>query len=407
MMKRTALALVLIPLVRSVAAQTPPASGSDDPLDFALTLYRRTAAINPGANALVSPFSAREAVGLAYIGARGATADGLAEALRAGGRGEFAESARKTRAALRGADPAVTVEIANSLWLRSDWRFLDSYEERARRGFDAEVFRRDFSPQTSAEADAWVSQKTEGRITRIVDRLDPAADVGVLLNAVYFKGVWRQAFDRSRTKARNFHLASGAVVQRPRMQFGDDRFSGDGEKFAYAEDADLQAVRLPYGSGRVAMIVILPAKTSGLAALTGRLNGNWWRALRARMTPRSGDVELPRFKFDTSTSLVGPLSAMGAQRAFDRRHADFRDMAEAVRPEDMLYISQVRQKAMIEVDEDGTVAAAAASAVMSIRGSMTSGPTPFSFIVDRPFLFAIEDSRTGTLLFVGSVQDPG
>lgn len=169
----------------------------------------------------------------------------------------------------------------------------------------------------------------------------------------------------------------------------------------------MQALSLPYGSGRLKMILVLPAKSSTVAALNSKLNGSWWRTLRTRMKPRAGVVEIPRFKFKTAMNLNAPLSAMGASTAFDRRRADFRDMAEAKRPADMLYISRVFQKAEIEVNETGTIASAATSAVTAVVGSsMQQGPPPFVFIADRPFLFAIEDGGTGTLLFIGSVQDP-
>jgi serine protease inhibitor len=169
----------------------------------------------------------------------------------------------------------------------------------------------------------------------------------------------------------------------------------------------MQAVRLPYGSGRISMIVVLPAKTTTLAGLTDKLDGTWWRTLRTSLRDRDGDVELPRFKFETSMSLNRPLIAMGAAAAFDKTRADFRDMAPASRPDEMLHISEVQQTAMIEVDEKGTVAAAKTSVSMSLGAAMrVAPPPPFVFIADRPFLFAIEDSLTGTLLFVGSVQDP-
>jgi serpin B len=389
----------------AAAAQTVSLPASDDPIDFALTLYRKAAALKPGENALVSPYSAREAVGLAYIGSRGATADGLAAALRAGRPDDFLETAKKTRLEISSADPKTTIEVANSLWLRKEWKFLDSYVSKAKDAFSAEVFRRDFSPSTVAEADAWVSRRTHGKITKAVEKLEPS-EVAVLLNAVYFKGVWKRPFDKTKTRDEDFSLASGKVVRRPRMAFGPVTKRRESDRFDYAEDADVQAVRLPYGSGRIAMIVLLPAKGSSLAVLTGKLTGSWWRTLRSRLAERAGEVEMPRFKYGASMKLNDPLIEMGAAAAFDKARADFRDMAEARRPQDMLHISEVLQDAVIEVDEIGTVAAAKTSVSMMVGSSFHEEPPPFVFIVDRPFLFAIEDDVTGTLLFVGSVQDP-
>jgi serpin B len=373
----------------------------DDPVDFALTLYRQTAALKPGANALVSPYSAREAFGLAYLGARGKTADGLARALRAGRLEDFLAHSRRARAELAAADPETAIETANSLWLRANWKFRDSYAAKARDGFGAELFRRDFGPQTVKDADAWVSRKTHGKITEIVEKLD-RNDIAVLLNAVYFKGIWHWKFDKKLTEPKDFHLASGKTVQRPRMAMGDD----DKREFDYAEDGQLQAVRLPYGSDRLAMIVLLPREGTMLESLGAKLDGTWWHGLRARMEPRPGDVELPRFKFDATVELKAPLEAMGAGLAFDANRADFQDMAATRKAGQNLSIGKAVQKATIEVDEDGTVAAATTALTMMITGAMEQ-PQRFRFVADRPFLFAIEDGVTGTLLFVGSVQDPG
>jgi serpin B len=385
-------------------AQTLTIPASDDSTDFALTLYRKAAALRPGENALVSPYSAREAVGLAYIGARGATAEGLAKALRAGRPDDFLESVKKARGEISSADPKTIVEVANSLWLRSNWKFLDSYVARVKDGFGAEVFRRDFSPKTKAEADAWVSRRTHGKITKAVEKLDPL-DAAVLLNAVYFKGVWKRPFDKTKTRDEDFHLASGKVVRSPRMAFGPAK-EEESDRFDYAEDADMQAVRLPYGSGRLAMTVVLPAKGTTLAAIDRKLDGTWWRTLSARLEERRGEVELPRFKYGSSIKLNGPLIEMGAAEAFDKTRSDFRGMAEARRPEDRLFISEVRQTAVIEVDELGTVAAAKTSVSMMVGSAIRVEPPPFVFIADRPFLFAIEDTVSGTLLFVGSLADP-
>lgn len=399
----TPLAALFVGLTAS--AQTVSLPAPDDPADFALTLYRKAAELQTKGNTLISPYSAREAVGLAYLGARGETADGLAQALRAGRVDDFVAASRKTRAQLMAPDPKATVEVANSLWLRSDWKFLNSYVAKAKSGFGAEVFRREFNADTVAEADAWVSRKTHGKITKAVEKLD-AQDVAVLLNAVYFKGIWRSPFDKNRTAPQDFHLASGETVRRPRMILATGKGTGAPE-FEYAEHDGVQAVSLPYGSGRLAMVALLPAKESSLDALNGKLSGSWWRALRENMTPRRGHVELPRFKFETTLRLNGLLESMGASLAFDGGRADFRDMAVVRKPAERLYISDVEQTAVIEVDEEGTVAAAKTSALMhAIGASMSEPEPPFQFVADRPFLFAIEDSGTGTLLFVGAVRDP-
>jgi serpin B len=399
--------LSLVVLLSSFAAAGPISSSRiDDPIDFALTLYREVAKKSPGANVLVSPYSAREAVGLAYIGARGATADGLAQALSTGSTEDFLISAKKARREVRNADPSGAFGTANSLWLRADWRFLGSYVTRAQENFDADVFNRDFSPRTVSEADAWVSRRTHGAITRAVEKLDPL-DVAILLNAVYFKGSWKRPFDPKHTRDHDFRLASGEIVKRPRMMMFGRPEPGESAKFDYTENADMQAVRLRYRFGRLAMIVILPAKNTTLKSVADKFNGNTWRSMRDHLKPSTVVVELPRFKYSTSMRLNDALINMGAAIAFDAHRADFQDMAEMRRSDDRLHISAAQQTATIDVDETGTVAAAKTSAILQTKGDERyMGPTPINFIVDRPFLFAIEDTASGTLLFIGSVQDP-
>src|SRR6185312_13758848 len=170
-----------------------------------------------------------------------------------------------------------------------------------------------------------VSSKTHGKIKKAIDELDPA-DKAVLLNAVYFKGIWEHPFDKASTKVQDFTLASGKVVRSPRMtSSAASRRDPEAGSFGYAENHGLQAVRLPYGSGRISMIVVLPAKGTALTNLGSKADGAWWRSLRAELLPRAGRVELPRFKFEASEALNRPLIAMGAADAFDPERADFRD----------------------------------------------------------------------------------
>ncbi len=349
-------------------------------------------------NALVSPLGARRVFGMVYLGARGATETGLARALDAADPDAFAAGESSTRASLNLVGGSTTLEIADSVWLNSDWTMLDSWRRRCRTNFgDGELSRR-FGAGAVKDINAWVARRTHGRISRLIESLS-SDDKAVLLDAIYFKGLWSNPFPRRSTKIEDFHSSSGKVVRRPRMRVGGD--------FDYAETDGLQIVRLPYQDGRLSMTILLPAKGRRLEPLLAAMSGARWRGLLSRLKFTEGVVEIPRFKFDATVSLKAPLSALGAADAFDRARADFGAMARARRPEDRLYISRAEQKAVIAVDEKGTVAVAATGVVAETVGArMADMEHPFVFTADRPFLFAVGDRQTGALLFVGVVRDP-
>lgn len=377
-----------------------PASAAPDRAAFELGLYRQVAGASAGnESVLVSPYSVRQAVGLAYLGSREATREAIARAIQAGPAEDFARSEKAARGELLAADASIKLSIANGLFLKKGFPFRPAFVSSARDSFDAEIFEREFGPPALAELNGWVKTKTEGRIPSILNGFEPT-DRGVLLNAVYFKGNWTKQFSKKATEPGDFHPAGVAPFKHPFMtQRGG---------FSYAETPDWQAVRLPYGkSRRLGMILVLPARESSLADWRKGLTGESWRLLRGALAHREGLVKVPKFKFDATASLKEHLSSLGMSVAFDRMRADFRDMAEARTEADRLYISRVAHRAFIEVNEEGTEAAAATAVVMAAQGlEPEDDPPPFRFVADRPFFFAIEDERTGTLLFLGEQRRP-
>jgi serpin B len=213
-----------------------------------------------------------------------------------------------------------------------------------------------------------------------------------LINAIYFKGRWQDEFEKSLTEDGVFRSAGGGEKKVPMMNR-----SGS---FRYGEDASLQVVRLPYGGGRMAMYVFLPRTADGLGELLRTLDerslGEWAGKLRTL----DGDVTIPRFKIAYECGLASALKAMGMKSAFDAGSADFSGMSQQE-----LFISEVKHKAVVDVNEEGTEAAA----VTSIEMRVTSALAPmdrFSFVADRPFFFVIRDDATGALLFMGTLYDP-
>jgi serpin B len=240
-----------------------------------------------------------------------------------------------------------------------------------------------------------VSDKTNGKIETLFDRLE-AADVVVLANAVYFKGRWTEEFDKGKTWDQEFHRADGSAKQHPMMRQGGE--------YRYWQGEGLEMISLPYGEERFEMLVLLPGQDgAGLAGLVGRLSpdnlGRWLDSTRMR----DGNIVLPKFKHRCEKTLNEPLAGLGMDIAFDPARADFNGMLPA--PIDMpFFISEVLHKTFVEVNEEGTEAAA----VTGVKMALTAMPTEerFQMVCDHPFVYLIRDRETGAVLFVGTVLDP-
>lgn len=359
---------------------------------FGFELFAELAREDAGKNVFISPASVSIALTMLYNGAVGETREAMANTLALQGMSleEINRANAALMEALRGADPEVRLAIANSLWAAADAAFRSSFVQRNRAFYDAEVRAVDFDdPATLAQINGWVKEKTEGKIEEILSRLDPLTLL-VLINAIYFKGKWVEPFDEERTEERPFTLLDGSQKQHPMMsRFGSYRYYR-GEGF--------QAVRLPYGQGRVSMYVFLPDRGVGLEAFQRRLTAENWDGWMARFREMEGRVVLPRFKLSYGKTLNEALQVLGMGIAFEGR-ADFSDMCA-----ERAWISLVIHKTFVEVNEEGTEAAAA-TAVMMVMAVMAPQET-FEMIVDRPFFCAIRDDETGALLFMGAIVDP-
>ena len=342
----------------------------------------------PGGNIFISPLSISIALTMTYNGAVGETERAMAEVL------EIDEldldTVNHSNAALRNSlenpDPKVEISIANSIWSRQGIEFNPDFLERNQLFFGAEVATLDFSaPQTTGIINEWVDTNTNGKIEKIVDRIDPQTLL-FLINAIYFKGNWQDEFDKSQTRPGIFHLSDGSEKQVQMMR-------REGE-YPYFRGKHFEAAGLPYGDGRLSMYIFLPNRNSNLDEFLGGLNAENWTSWLAQFSKVGKDsmMILPRFKLEYEVNLNDTLKALGMEIAFDNR-ADFSGMGPN------LFISEVRHKTFVEVNEEGTEAAAATSVV----GATSVPPT---FRVDRPFFFAIYDAETQTILFMGTVTEP-
>lgn len=355
---------------------------------FAFGLLRTVVDSSEGRNVFLSPLSASMALGMTANGAAGET---RAEMLAALGFGDVPiesvnGSYRSLIDLLRGLDRTVDFRLANSIWYRADFPFSNAFLETGRQVFDAEVEPVTFDQATVDRINGWVEDATGGKITEMVGSLDPNT-VMILLNAIYFKGQWRRQFDPRQTADAPFTPATGAP-QTVKMMHADGAFP------AY-HGQTYDAVDLAYGASAFSMTVLLPKPGISADQLVASLHEAEWARLTSGLTGSFAVVRMPRFRLEFEKVLNGTLQALGMRRAFVDGEADFTAMSPTRGR--ALSISEVKQKSFVDVNEEGTEAAAATS--VSVR--VTSMPQ--SFRVDRPFVFAIRERLSGTILFVGRV----
>jgi len=362
---------------------------------FGFDLFQQLRRQEANKNVFFSPISVTVALAMTYNGAAGETKNAMARALKIEGMkdAELNRASHDLLKALKGSDPKIELAIANSLWARGGVRFNENFLASNRTFYGAEISTLDFgSPQSVATINGWVSANTKGKISQIIDKIDPQK-VMYLINAVYFKGQWQKRFEKKLTKEQPFHLMGGQKKPVPMMAQSGNYLYHRADKF--------QAVNLLYGEGGVSLYLFLPDQGSSLDEFLKGLSFQKWEEWINNFSDTPGDVKLPRFKLDYEETLNDSLKAVGMGVAFNPREADF----SGIRPERDLYISEVKHKAVVDVNEEGTEAAAATSVGVSI----TSARQPrerFSFVADRPFLMAIRDSQTGAILFMGAVMEP-
>jgi serine protease inhibitor len=365
---------------------------------FGLKLFAEVAKQQgAGKNLFISPASVGLALAMTYIGAVGETKDAMARALETQGmtHPELNQAYAQLRAALESADPKVQLNIANSLWAKKGITFNPDFLQRNKQFYGAEVSTLDFGdPSAPATINAWVADKTKGKIDKIVDNIDAQA-ILFLINAIYFNGKWAAEFDKAKTNDDVFTTAAGQQKRHPMMH--------QSGRYRYYEDKVFQAVSLPYGAGRVSMYIFLPAKSSSLVEFQKKLTAANWEAWMKGFVETKGEIALPRFKVEYEIGLNDALKALGMGIAFDPDRANFTGIGQT---SGNIFISRVKHKTFAEVNEEGTEAAAATSVEMSVTSAMREIPKTFRMIVDHPFFCAIRDNRTGTVLFMGSIVDP-
>jgi serpin B len=355
--------------------------------DFSFSFFRQVSGAEKDANVFTSPLSASMALGMTMNGAAGATYDQMREALAFGGASEteINQGYKGLISLLRGLDPAVTFRIANSIWYRNDFPFHQSFLDAGKSWFDAEVTALDFaSPAAVTTINDWVRSTTAGKIPSILDGID-RNHVMFLINAIYFKGAWREPFDPALTTNAQFRGVAGNQPMRLMHRNG---------KILYLATPDFEAADLPYGNSAFTMTIVLPREGKSVEALATSLQGSTWSSWTGQLREVLIDLYLPRFKLEWERKLKDDLKALGMRDAFVGNVADFTRMSPLGRK---LYVSEVKQKSYVDVNEEGTEAAA----VTKVAGGITSAPPAMR--VDRPFLFVIRERLSGTVIFMGKI----
>jgi serpin B len=384
----------------------PEAVNVDDN-DFAVALYEQLRQ-RPG-NLFFSPLSVRVALAMALAGARGETAEQMSKALCFVASGEdlhvdVGDLLQRLNAAGSGGHHEMTV--ASSLWGQEGLALQAAFVDQIARHYRGEMNLVDFRGGAEAacrEINGWVEEKTRHKITEIIAAggLDPSTRL-VLVNAVYFKGLWALPFRKAATHDRPFHLAGGGTVKVPLM--------AQQRPISHVQARGYQAVDLVYRGGDLSLLVLLPDRRDGLADLEKALSASLLHDCVAQMELREVELYLPRFRITSDAmNLRDPLTALGMPLAFERSRADFSGIdGHAPGDDEALFISAVLHKAFVEVNEEGTEAAAATAMPMPLSASMGASRPPAVpvFRADHPFVVAIRDRRNGAILFLGRMADP-
>jgi serpin B len=367
---------------------------------FALDLYQQLHSSE--GNLFFSPSSISTALSLTHAGAAGETKTEMAKTLRIQLPDDRLHSAMGILQAswkLPAQNKGIRLNIANRLWGQANTEFLPAFLAITRDQYSAELARLNFTDSESARQtiNRWVEEQTQSKITALIPAGALASDTKlVLTNAVYFYGTWEAPFKKENTKDEDFYLTETEKVKVPLMH----RRSG----FRYQAFDDFQVLELPYGDGTLSMVALLPKEKNGLSDLESKLTYQNWKQWTSSI-PREIDVQvyLPRFKTTSQFEMNQTLAAMGMASAFDPNTADFSGMTGGRD----LFISKVVHKAFVDVNEEGTEAAAATGIVMMPTSALIEEPKePPVFRADHPFLFMIRDNRNDAILFTGRIVNP-
>ena len=359
---------------------------------FAFKLFRKINEQEGDKNIFISPLSVAMALGMTYNGAAGSTREAMRQTLELEGLSlqEVNESYRSLIDLLRNLDPRVEFTLANSIWYQHTKTFEQEFLDVTRQFFDAEVTPLDFGdPAASQTINGWVKDATSGKIDKIVPDRIPWDIVMYLINAIYFKGDWTYQFDKNRTQDAPFTLVDGS-------QTTVDMMSHEAEvEIGLNWTEGVWLADLPYSGSAYSMTILLPETAEEISSLIGRLTQDNWDVWIEGLNLGETYVSMPKFTLEYEITLNDVLQSLGMGVAF----TDTADFTRMYAPGG-IYIDSVKHKTFVDVNEEGTEAAAATSVGMGLVSA------PPRFVVDRPFIFVIREKYSGTILFMGKIMDP-
>jgi serine protease inhibitor len=358
--------------------------------DFAIKLFKQLHLGEPNVNIFVSPFSISTALTMTLNGANGQTLDDMRNTLEIADleMPSVNDSYKQLLAALPALDPKTKLKLANSIWPEKDFPVLPAFLDLNANYFNSQVIPVNFKdPAVIAQVNKWIGENTDGLIKEALKELPPDV-VMLLINAIYFKGAWQTEFDKKNTHKTNFY-AVGGPVQVDMMHIPES-------DFPYFSNDLFQAIDLPYGDSIFSMTVLLPHEGHTVQEVIDAMSPQNWNLWLNALSTQSVQLFLPKFKMEYGKKLKRTLSDMGMQVAFSNA-ADFSKMIDG----GGVFIDEVIHKAFVEVNEEGTEAAAVTIVIMTKDASAIAKPT---VRVDRPFVFVIRDNNTKSVLFIGKVM---
>ncbi len=362
---------------------------------FGLEIFQKIRKTSDEENMMISPLSISVALAMAYNGAGADTKTEMETAMKLNGLSaeQINNSYKMLMDALQSLDEDVVFEIANAIFYADGFSVKSDFLNINKTVYDAEVEALDFgSSEAVDEINGWVAEKTHDKIEKIIEQLNPL-DRMVLLNAVYFNGIWKNKFDEKGTHLLNFTKTNGTNMEVPMMN--------KEEKLDYTSNSLFSAVKMPYGNGQYNMVVMLPAGENSSQDVIDAFSATNWKSWMEGFESKDHVVvTMPRFKFAFETGLIKVLAQMGMGKAFQPDAADFSKISD----ED-LYISSAIHKSFIDVNENGTEAAAVTALTFS-NTSVGNEPPKIYSTVNKPFVFAITENDTNAILFMGEVNHP-
>uniref|UniRef100_A0A8C9T734 Serpin peptidase inhibitor, clade E (nexin, plasminogen activator inhibitor type 1), member 2 n=1 Tax=Scleropages formosus TaxID=113540 RepID=A0A8C9T734_SCLFO len=364
--------------------------------DLGIQVFQQVARAQPQDNVVLSPHGVASILGMLLPGAHGETRRQMLNGLRYKANGPY-KMLKKLHKSLTNRSNQDLVTIANAVFVQQGFNIKEPFMSTNKDNFQCESTNLDFgNTHAAAESvNSWVKNRTKGMITSLIkpEMLDPAFTRMVVVNSIYFKGLWKSRFQPENTKIRNFHGPNGVIHKVPMMSQLSVFNIGQA---VTPQGLKYKVIELPYHGNSISMLIALPVEDDvSISAIIPHVSTGTVQSWTKLLHPRKVRLLLPRFSAEAEVDLKDPLLALGIKDMFSQGKADFRHISQ-----EPLHVSKTLQKAKIEVNEDGTKASAATTAILLARSS------PPWVTVDRPFLFVIRHNSTGTILFMGQINKP-